>query len=126
MENEKYTCVEVIIPIEKEEDEEILDKIISDYLEEDGYAGGELSSGFDQVNFFGDVNKTNECLVTFLGEGHNFARVTRSVTRFLNAMLKEMNDKEAVEETGWLEELEIDEMPNIKEYKILRTRKYEE
>lgn len=119
---EKYTVVEAVLELGNKEDEQLMSKAISIFLDDCGTTGAEFTEHFDSVNCSG-ILENNQFLVTFIGAADDFGMVEENVRQFLSEFKEELHNEDLEED--WIEELESEHVPSFAQYEILEVRPYQ-
>jgi hypothetical protein len=117
------TKVEVVLCCADEKESTVLSAALAIYLEECGQNGEEFFFNTVNVLGFGTWNQVSGLLLCFIGDNSlPSEQVKACVEDFLDSFTSDLQDKDLQEE--WLEDLNVDVLPDCEGYSILNTSLY--
>lgn len=122
---EKYIVSEVVVQLGTSNQGKAFGLLLSNQLEECGFAGNKHTEKFSLVNRLGSGPK-GEYYVNFLGPFTEFEEFEVAVKGFLNEFKEDLGSESNTDEFMMLlSDEDEEEIPEFKGYEVLVTRNYE-
>lgn len=123
---EKYIVSEVVVQLGAFNQGKAFGLLLSNQLEECGFAGNKHTEKFSFVNRLGSGPK-GDYYVNFIGPVTHFEEFEAAVKGFLNELKKDIENENNVDEFMMiLSDEDEEEIPEFKGYEVLVTRNYED